>query len=272
LTRVVLKNVSVDFPVHGVKRNRARPGKKSVGGNIERAKNRLLGAQYVRALRNVSLELNAGDRVGILGHNGAGKSTIMKVIAGVYLPSRGSVDVEGRCAAIFRSALGMELNESGYENIFLTGLLHGFRRSQIQEKLDEIVEFAELGEFLHLPVRTYSAGMRTRLTFAVATTIRPQILILDEGIGAGDEAFAAKARKRMQDLVDSVEILLVASHSRSLLRRFCDKGLLMKAGEVAAFGDFDSVEEQYIGQIEQATGTRAERTRRRSEEDEDDEE
>lgn len=209
------------------------------------------GAQsaVVTALKSVNLELKSGDRVGLIGHNGAGKSTLLKVVAGVYPATSGTVSASGTIASILRAGLGLEPDKTGYENIFVAGLVHGCARREMRRKVDDIVEFSELGDYIHLPLRTYSSGMRTRLAFAVATSLRPQILIMDEGIGAGDQRFIGKATRRMRDLIDSVEILLVASHSQSVLSRYCNKGLLMWEGEVRAFGPLEEIEQIYEEEI-----------------------
>lgn len=199
----------------------------------------------VTALESINLRLQPGDRVGLVGHNGAGKSTLLKVVAGVYPATSGSVSTNGTIASILQSGLGLEPDKTGYENIFIAGLIHGCPRAEMQGKLDDIIGFTELGDYMHLPIRTYSSGMRTRLAFAVATSIRPQILIMDEGIGAGDQRFAGKAMARMKELIDSVEILLVASHSHTVLQRYCNKGVLMWEGRVAAFGSLAEIEQAY---------------------------
>ncbi len=254
MTFISLENVGIEFPVGGVHRRLLSGLKRTVGGAIRFGQNKSSGAAVVSALKNVNLDLKHGDRVGLLGHNGAGKSTLLKVIAGVYPPTSGTVSVDGKLACIFRAGLGLEPEKTGYDNIYSAGLVQGYSHAELLARKDEIVKFTELGDYLDLPVRTYSAGMRTRLTFAVATSVRPQILILDEGVGAGDMRFANKARHRMQDLVDSVEILMVASHSNQVLKQFCNKGIFLSEGEIKAFGDLHDVAAEYNAYIKKMNG------------------
>ena len=242
---VTLENLSVEFPIAGVNRRLLAGLKKSVGGVISMNSGAGGPSTKVTALKSVNLQLRSGDRVGLVGHNGAGKSTLLKVVAGVYPASSGRVTTTGAIASILQSGLGLEQDKTGYENIFIAGLIHGCPRREMRKKLDDIIGFSELGDYMHLPLRTYSSGMRTRLAFAVATSIRPQILIMDEGIGAGDQRFASKAMARMKDLIDSVEILLVASHSHNVLQRYCNKGILMWEGQVAASGPLADIEQVY---------------------------
>lgn len=249
MAHVTLKDLSVEFPIGNVDRSLLAGLKKTVGGAISMRTGSGAQSAVVTALKSINLELNSGDRVGLIGHNGAGKSTLLKVVAGVYPATRGIVATSGSIASLLRSGLGLEADKTGYENIFVAGLVHGCPRREMREKIDDIVEFSELGDYMHLPLRTYSSGMRTRLAFAVATSIRPQILIMDEGIGAGDQRFAGKAMRRMRDLIDSVEILLVASHSHNVLTRYCNKGLLMWEGEVRAFGPLGEIEQVYDEEI-----------------------
>ena len=187
-------------------------------------------AVLVKALRNISLTLQDGDRLGLIGHNGAGKSTLLKVMGGIYEPTTGSVFAEGRIAPLSDCLPIIDAEETGYEAIVTAGLLLGMTRREIESKIPEIERFSELGDYLSLPVRTYSAGMTTRLGFSLATTIEPEIILIDEGIGAGDARFAERARERMKELVGRTSILVLASHSDKLIKEICNKAALLRAG------------------------------------------
>jgi len=195
----------------------------------------------VEALRDISFELKSGDRLGIVGRNGSGKSTLLRVLAGVYEPTAGQVVTEGEIAPLFAVGLGTRPEATGRRNIILRGLLRGLTRRQAEAKIDEIVEFSELGRFIDLPVRTYSAGMAMRLSFAIATAFSPEILLLDEWIGAGDHEFREKARKRMHGMVDQSGITVVASHNRQLLRNVCSIGMWLDRGVIREIGPIDAV-------------------------------
>ena len=202
-------------------------------------------AVVVQALDNVTLNIEHGDRVGLIGKNGAGKSTLLRVMAGVYEPSSGTIRRNGRVAPIFSNTLGIDRENTGYENIIMRGLLLGFSREDIQSKVEEIATFTELGDFLNMPTHTYSDGMLMRLAFAVSTSIEPEILLLDEGIGAGDASFLKKAHARFQKLIESTGVLVLASHSESLLRRLCNKAIYLERGQVIAEGTLDEILEEY---------------------------
>jgi ABC-type polysaccharide/polyol phosphate transport system ATPase subunit len=223
--------VSVSFPVFDTS---ARSLKKKViafstGGRIGHD-----GTDHVvvQALDGVSLSLGQGDRLALLGPNGAGKSTLLRVMAGIYEPTRGNITVKGRVAALLGGSPGMDPDSTGRENIILHGLYLGLSKAEIKKQTDAIIEFTELGAFIDLPLRTYSTGMRARLSFGIATAIVPDILLLDEGIGAGDAAFIEKANKRLDEFVGSTGILVLASHSQELVRQFCNKSLHLERGKV----------------------------------------
>lgn len=207
----------------------------------------------VVAVDGVSLRVNHGDRVGLIGHNGAGKTTLLRVIAGIYEPCRGRVEIEGRVAPIFDIAHGIDPESTGYENIRLRGLLLGMTPEEIDHRFDEIAEFTGLGDFLRMPLRTYSVGMNARLAFAVSTAIEPDILLLDEGMVAGDTAFMEKADRRLEALVSRTRLLVLASHSETMLRKTCTKGVVMNRGRVAYEGTLDGAIEFY-GLTQNAVG------------------
>ena len=208
-------NACVDFPIFDAKsRSLKKAMMSSAGGNIgKNASNTVV----VEALRDINLHLREGDRVGLVGHNGAGKSTLLRLLSGIYEPTRGVADVRGRVAPVFDLGVGMDPEISGYENIIIRGLFLGQTRRQMKAKMDEIAEFSELGDYLSMPLRTYSTGMRVRLALGVVTSIEPEILLLDEGIGAVDAAFMAKARVRLAEMVERSGILVFASHSNDFL-------------------------------------------------------
>ncbi len=205
------------------------------------------GHVVIQALENVSLEIGHGDRVALLGHNGAGKTTLLRVLAGIYEPLAGGVTVEGRVTPMFDIHLGIDPESTGYENIILRGLYLGLSRAESLAKTDSVAEFTELGEFLKFPVRTYSAGMQARLAFAMATCVEPEILLLDEGIGAGDAAFVEKASKRLDGFIESAGILVLASHAPHLVRRLCNKAVVMEHGRVIWTGDVEQGLRDHLG-------------------------
>jgi len=241
---VSLSQACVDFPVFDA---RSRSLKKTVmgvvGGNIGSESK----VPIIEALRDIDLNLEHGARVGLVGHNGAGKSTLLRLLSGIYEPTRGSADIRGRVAPVFDLGVGMDPEISGLENILIRGLFLGMTRKQMQARVDDIAEFTELGDFLGLPLRTYSTGMRIRLALGVVTSIDPEILLLDEGIGAVDAAFLERARGRLAELVARSGILVFASHSEDMLRQLCDTALWLEHGRIRAQGDLDDVLRQYGG-------------------------
>jgi len=243
--------VTVEFPIYGSQKSfRSELFARAIGGIIRREGPKR-SRVAVRALENVSLKLGHGDRLGILGPNGAGKSTLLRVLAGVYVPAAGGVLIEGRVSPLFNTSPGLDVDDTGYENILTCGLLLGMSRDEIARKTPEIAEATELGDYLTLPVRTYSSGMFTRLGFAIATAINPEILLLDEGLGAGDARFAQQAKKRVDALVERSSILVLASHDQGLIRSMCNRALLLQSGRVTMQGGVEEVIEAY-GLVSQA--------------------
>jgi ABC-type polysaccharide/polyol phosphate transport system ATPase subunit len=231
MARLEFDAVTVQYPLYDVRAKslRSRLVRISTGGRIEGG---AAGVQMVTALRDVSFALADGDAVGLVGHNGAGKSTLLRTMAGVYRPVSGRVLREGRTATVFELGAGMDSELSGYENIQRMGLLLGLGHADIRARMAEIEAFTGLGAFLGLPVRTYSAGMTTRLMFAVATSTRPEILLVDEIFGAGDAEFQEKAAQRMEALIASVRIFVFASHDVTALKRYCRRFLRLEHGQV----------------------------------------
>jgi ABC-2 type transport system ATP-binding protein len=244
LVSIVTQDACVDFPIFDAK---SRSLKKTVmglvGGNISTDTK----VPVIEALREISLTLEHGARVGLVGHNGAGKSTLLRLLAGIYEPTRGTADVRGRVAPVFDLGVGMDPEISGLENIIVRGLFLGMTRKQMEERIDDIADFTELGDFLRMPLRTYSTGMRIRLALGVVTSIDPEILILDEGIGAVDAAFLEKSKKRLAELVERAGLLVFASHSDEFLRELCDTAIWMEHGRIRKQGPIEDVLAAYKG-------------------------
>ncbi|HAT1361748.1 ABC transporter ATP-binding protein [Corynebacterium striatum] len=238
-------NACVDFPIFDAKsRSLKKAVLSSAGGAIGKNSDNTV---VVEALKDINLHLREGDRVGLVGHNGAGKSTLLRLLSGIYEPTRGSADVRGRVAPVFDLGVGMDPEVSGYDNIIIRGLFLGQTIKQMKNKMDEIAEFSELGDYLAMPLRTYSTGMRVRLALGVVTSIEPEILLLDEGIGAVDAAFMAKARVRLQELVKRSGILVFASHSNDFLAQLCNTALWIDHGTIRCAGEVSEVVSEYEG-------------------------
>lgn len=241
MTRIQLDHVVVDIPIYDA-------GNRSLKNNILAAatggqiRSRVNSKQVViRPIDDVSLSIEHGARLGLLGHNGAGKSTLLRVLAGIYEPTGGSIEIQGDVASMFDIGFGMDPESSGWENIVLRGMYLGYSRDEILHRSTEIAILTGLGEFLDMPLRTYSAGMATRLAFAVSTSIKPDILLIDEGIGAGDAAFLVQANERMKTFIGDAGILVMASHSNDLLRAWCTEGLWMEHGRIRMQGSMEAV-------------------------------
>lgn len=254
---LVGKNVHVEFQIYD---NRARSLKYSLGlRQIAKGINRLTntlnvggqigigeeGKVVIKALDGLNFEIHEGDRVALLGHNGSGKTTLLRTLAGIYEPVTGEIIQSGRIFPLFDLQLGMDHDATGIENIWMRGKLLGLSSSEIEHALDDIAAFTELGDFLNMPTRTYSAGMMVRLAFGISTAITPDILLLDEMIGAGDAAFLSRAEDRLKDFLGRTGILVLASHSTGMLKRWCNKGMLLEHGKLVAFGPLDEIVTQY---------------------------
>jgi ABC-type polysaccharide/polyol phosphate transport system ATPase subunit len=235
-----LRNITLDFPIyHGPSRSL----KKSL---LSTRTTRNLARQglariTVRALSDISLDIEEGDRVGLLGANGAGKTTLLKVLAGIYHPTQGRLFSQGHVSALLDASVGLNSDATGRENIILRGMYMGIHPREMQRHADGVAAFTELGPYLDMPVRTYSAGMMIRLAFAISTCIPPEILLMDEWLAAGDAHFLAKAHKRMEDFVRASSILVLASHSMPLLEAWCNRGVWLREGKIAAMGDIKDV-------------------------------
>lgn len=197
------------------------------------------------ALKDINFTLQQGDRLGILGLNGAGKSTLLKVIVGVFKPTEGKVTKNGKIAPLLELGAGFDPQYTGRENIFLYGAVLGFSRSFLEEKCDDIIKFAELEEFIDVPIKNYSSGMKARLGFAIATIVEPEILILDEVLSVGDAKFRKKSEKKVMSMFDKGVTVLFVSHSIEQVKRLCNKAILLEKGKIIASGDIDEVAEVY---------------------------
>ncbi len=245
MAHIIFEHVNVDFPIFNA-RNRSLKNKvmqAATGGKVS------FGAEgtVIRSLEDVSFEIHEGERIGLVGHNGAGKSTLLRALSNVYAPTAGRVEICGEIGSLVDIGLGIDGEATGRENIFIRGALLGLKRNEIERRFDEIVEFSELGEFINMPVRTYSSGMHLRLAFAVATIIRPEILLMDEWLSVGDAAFNEKAERRLNDLVKSSRILVIASHSRSLIENTCTRAFWFEHGRLKMDSSPKSVCQAYWG-------------------------
>lgn len=250
MASITLSNVSVSFPVFS---SQSRGLINTLLGYSRRPRGRIALTSKrplrIEALRNVSLDLQPGDRVGLVGRNGAGKTTLLRVLSGAYEPTEGALQVDGRTSALTDLMLGMDPEANGYDFIRARGIMLGLSVSARKSIIPDIEEFTGLGDYLHLPVRTYSSGMLLRLAFAVATAVRPDVLLMDEMIGVGDTKFLEKANRRLKELMQSVEILVLASHDENILRSFCNKAVLLDNGQIIASGVVDDIFERYENTI-----------------------
>jgi lipopolysaccharide transport system ATP-binding protein len=241
---IKLQNISLSFQIFGegsrsLKKNLIAFG---TGGWLGRdASNHLL----VHAIQNLSLDLNEGDRLGILGANGAGKSTLLRILAGIYIPQSGMISASGRVSSIIDVGVGLEPYATGYENIRSRAVLMGIRRDAWPAFLERVQAISELGDYLSLPVHTYSSGMVLRLNFAISMCIQPDILILDEWLSVADEAFRAKAEQQMAALVDQSRIIVIASHNLELLKRVCNRAILLEKGGISFQGSVEEAVNAY---------------------------
>lgn len=234
-TIVRLSGVELSYPIYSMRAHSLRNtiANFAVGGKLLKDGHDVI---HVRALDRIDFSLSEGDRLGIIGHNGAGKTTLLKVIAGIFEPDRGRVEITGRVSSMIDVNIGLDASLTGRENILTMGRMRGFHTKQILEKIPEITEFSELGTFVDLPVKTYSAGMLSRLVFAVATSLDPDVLLLDEWIGAGDAAFHEKAAQRMKDILAKSRVLVLATHNMHLLEEVCNKVIVLDGGTQKFFG------------------------------------
>ncbi|WP_226383476.1 ABC transporter ATP-binding protein [Burkholderia mayonis] len=230
---ITARDISVEFPIY---ENSHRSLKKTVlnlttGGRIGQDSGR---HAIVQALSSLSFTFEHGERVGLVGHNGSGKTTLLRTLSGVYAPVRGELKVQGKIASLLDVSMGLDPDATGFENIYLRGILDGLKPANIRSKIDEIADFSELGDYLNLPVRTYSSGMMLRLAFAISTSVEADILIMDEWLSVGDAEFSQKAAKRIEALVGQASILVLASHDPDLVARVCTRKISMEHGHIVA--------------------------------------
>jgi ABC-type polysaccharide/polyol phosphate transport system ATPase subunit len=230
MAEIKFDNVTLRYPVYGghAMSLRSQLVRVATGGNIEKDSK----TTFVTALKNVSFTLNVGDAVGLIGHNGAGKSTLLRAMAGIYPPTKGQVILRGKTATVFEIGAGMDDELSGYDNIIHLSMMMGLSYAEAKALTPDIEAFTELGDFLQLPVRTYSSGMTMRLMFAVATAITPEVLLLDEMFSTGDSDFREKAVARMNNVINSAKIFVFASHDHRLLKAYCNRLFRLEHGQV----------------------------------------
>lgn len=236
MAEIMLRDVAISFARLD---HASRSLKNSMFSRRRRGLRGSASAQRFYALQNINLTMSDGDRVGLLGRNGAGKSTLLRVLSSVYDPDNGTVEISGKASSLLSLNLGIYPDLDGIENIRTSSLLYGAHYGQIDDICRDVSEFTQLGDALNRPVRTYSAGMLMRLGFGVATAVDPEILLLDEVVGVGDWTFAERALKRVEALIGSVNILVLASHDDSALRRFCTRGVVLDGGEIVFDGPLE---------------------------------
>lgn len=239
MSNIIVKNLSIKFRIY-----HDRSSLKEYFANFFRQKNKS-GYSDFWAVKDVSLEIKAGERVGIVGHNGAGKSTLLKALCRIYEPSIGSIKVDGRIAPLLEIGAGFHPEFTGRENIYLNGAILGYTKEQLITIEPEVIAFAELEEFIDTPVKYYSTGMYMRLAFSLATAIHPDILVLDEMFAGGDASFVQKATLRMKQMIDRASVMVLVSHDTSLLASFCDRIVWMSHGQVIADGKTIDILEKY---------------------------
>lgn len=245
MSSLTLTNVSVDFPVFNSKSRSVKQLLLSIstGG-------RIIGdtsATVVRALNALNLNILDGERVALIGHNGSGKTTLLRVLSGIYAPTTGNYVSNGKISTLIDIALGMDAELTGLDNIHMRATLMGLTAAETRSHLDEIIEFSELGEFINLPMRTYSSGMQMRLAFAVSTVLQPEVLLMDEWLSVGDASFVSKAEARLKAIVDTANILVIATHSPALVEAVCNRVVWLEHGEIVADGKPSEILKRVFG-------------------------
>ncbi len=230
---ICAERITVNFPIF---ENSHRSLKKTVlnmstGGRIGHSASQ---HPYVTALEDINFTFEEGSRVGLLGHNGSGKTTLLRVLSGIYAPVKGQLLVRGRIASLLDVSMGLDPDATGFENIYLRGILEGLKPNRIRSKIEEIAEFTDLGVYLNLPIRTYSSGMMLRLAFAISTSVEADILIMDEWLSVGDQSFSVKASHRLDEMIGKTSILVVASHDHGLIDRICNRKIKLESGHIVS--------------------------------------
>jgi lipopolysaccharide transport system ATP-binding protein len=246
VAKINFNNVSVEFPIFNATGRSLTSSilKVATGGKLDADPS---GRVLVKALTNISFELRDGDRVAFLGHNGAGKSTMLRALGRVYAPTKGIAEIDGEIGSLIDIGLGINPEATGRENVYIRGQLLGLSKQEISEKYAEIVAFAELGDFMEMPVRTFSSGMHLRLAFSVSTIVRPEILLMDEWLSVGDADFQHKAEERLRHLVSGTKILAIATHSRELVESVCNRAIWLEHGQIKLDGPVSEVTKAYFG-------------------------
>lgn len=234
MVSIELENADLDYYLYGTSARSFKTSllKAATGGILKKEDNTL----KVQALKGISLKLEEGDRLGLIGHNGAGKSSLLRVLARIYEPTSGKINVTGKTNCLFDLLVGLDSSLSGYENIKLRGLISGLSPKSVQESISEITDFAELGDFIHMPIKTYSAGMLLRLGFSIVTHFNTEILLIDEVVSVGDAGFLTKAKQRMKDLINQTKIVVISTHDHGLIKEFCNRILCLEHGRVKFLG------------------------------------
>lgn len=246
MASISLKNARVEFPAYNSKSRGLVNSLFQFGRSEQKRINSVLtNGNSMPALHDINLDIREGDRLGLVGFNGAGKTTLLRVLSGIYEPTSGIMETQGNISSLTDMMLGMDVDASGYENIFMRGVFLNYSRRQVEALLPDIEEFTELGDYLNLPVRAYSSGMQLKLAFAISTTVCPDILIMDEMVGAGDIKFIQKAQARVNDMLERTKILVLASHDISIIKGFCNRAIWLEKGRIKMSGDVDLVAEDY---------------------------
>lgn len=246
---IQIKDCVLQYPIGTFDRGSIKSAIMSVFGKRQKPP----VSQFVNALRGINLDIQQGERVALIGHNGSGKSTLLRAMAGVYPLVSGSVRVSGRIGTLLELGVGFESEATGRENIYYRGMAMGYSRRSLARLEREIVEFCGLGDFMDLPVRTYSAGMYVRLAFAISTQFSPEVLLVDEVFGAGDATFQARARDRMMNIVSNAGIFVIATHDVNLVQNICTRVIWLEAGRIVSDGPVDSVIPEYLARLAEHT-------------------
>lgn len=231
MSSIIAENMAIEFPIYGANsRSLKTTALRAVtGGAISKGESDRV---VVKALNGMSFKWQSGDRIGLVGNNGSGKTTLLRALTGAYIPTSGSLEVIGSVASMLSISLGMEGDATGVENIYLRGTLMGLKKAELKRLVDEVAEFSELGDYIHMPMRTYSSGMMMRIAFGISTSVPADIILMDEWLSVGDAEFADKAELRLQKLVSSAKILVIASHNSGLIEKMCNRVMHLEHGNV----------------------------------------
>lgn len=242
MAHIKLRDTSITFSIYNAKTRSIRTELfNAIGGKLRSVDNTV----YINAVDSMNLDISQGERVALIGHNGAGKSTLLKLLSGIYEPTSGQIEIDGDVSSLTDITMGMDPENSGYENIIMRCIFMGMSFEEAQSKIPEVIEFSGLREYIDLPMRTYSTGMYLRLAFTIATSVTPDILIMDEMIGAGDASFIEQARVRTMDLIQKTKIMVISSHNMEMLKEICTRGIWMEKGKIRMDGGIEEVISAY---------------------------